>query len=114
MGSIHKIDSISALAATTTKTLDDEPSGAFSTASFLIDITAITGTWTITCSLNIGGVLVTVAEVQYAAASGAAIVPITLAAAFALDEAAVPAINSITYTEDVAGALTGVVYAAYA
>lgn len=115
MGSMYKLTDVgvgAAITEDTTQTLTERPVGAHSSATILVDVTTITGTWTITARLNIGGDTIDVATLASITTTGVKV--ITLAAAFALDEAAVPEINEMFYDETVAGSLIAQVYVCYA
>jgi len=98
-----------------TTTVDLDPSiivpGGHAAASFLLDITAITGTWTITFQYDIAGVFIDIAE--SASVTVAAAVRAALDANFSATRMAIPAPTRIVYTEVVAGSMTATAHAFY-
>ena len=110
MGLQKLLDSQSALAATTTVDRDEESHGGHIAATFFLDISAITGTWTCAVQLNLNGAVVTVATAQHTT-TGLKI--LTMDAAFTGDSECIPTVNRIVWTEDVSGAITADVIAVY-
>jgi hypothetical protein len=109
-GTLHQLNQ-SAQTVTTTVALTSAPPGGRSSASFLWDISAITGTWAVALYLDIGGNSIKIAELTGRTTTGLVRIPLT--ADFSADQMAIPNPTSIIYTEAVAGSLTSAVYAVY-
>lgn len=96
---------------TITVTPQFAPLGGHAAATFLWNITAITGTWDVTLAFTVGGQSITIATLAGKTATGLFRIP--LAADFNATRMAIPGPTSITYNEAVAGTLTSSVIAIY-
>ena len=110
MGAAKLLESVSAITATQTTELDDW--GAHSKATFLVDVIAVTGDWTI--DLNIRGATQILEVATLASITTVGLKQLIVDAKFVAAEDAVPEVNQIVYTEDSAGSLTANIYAFYA
>ena len=84
------------------------PSGGFGSATFLWNITAITGTWDCTVVLNISGNPISVATLVTQTTTG--IKRLALTADFSAVQMGIPIPNSATLNEAVAGTITSEIY----
>jgi hypothetical protein len=109
-GTLHQLDS-SAQTVTTTVQLTKEAPGAYDGATFLWNVTVITGTWDVAVNANIDGQSIKIAELTGRTTTGLVRIPLT--SDFSAVQMAILSPTSITYTEAVAGSLTSAVYAAY-
>lgn len=82
--------------------------GGHAAATFLWNITAISGTWDCAVYFDIGAARIKVAELTGQTTTG--IKRLALTADFNVTRNAIPGITSITYTEAVAGTLTSGLY----
>ncbi len=111
-GSIVLLDSGQKLITTT---VDLNPliivPGGHAAATFLLNVTARTGTWTITFQYDIDGTFINIAVASAIVATG--IVRAPLAADFSATRFAIPHPTRIVYNEDVAGDITATATAIY-
>ena len=84
------------------------PSGGFGSATFLWNITAITGTWDCTVSLIINGGTIAVATLATMTTTG--LKRLALTSDFSAVKMGIPIPNSALLNEAVAGSLTSEIY----
>ena len=84
------------------------PSGGFGSATFLWNITVITGTWDLSLQLNINGQTIAVASLAGQTTVG--LKRVTLTADFSAVQMGIPIPNSAVLTEAIAGSLTSEIY----
>ena len=85
--------------------------GAHRNVTYVYDVTAITGTWEIQANWSPNGTAIPVALASTVTTTGVKI--LTLQAPFDAANRAVPAPDSVTFTETVAGTLAGTLLACY-
>lgn len=110
-GAVRVLDSG---AKTVAVDVDIPGGGGHAAATFILNTTAITGTWTVTLQYQVDGVFFDIATVTRTAAEGTGIEKFVLTAGeFDLTRQAIPEPTRVSYAEDVAGGLTAEVYAFY-
>ncbi len=110
-GTLQLIDTVTALAATTTKVVSGAAVGGHNSASFFVVVSVVTGTWSISPQFAIGSEKIVVAD--FCSISSTGLNVIDIAADFAVSKDAIPSINEVLWTEDSSGAITAKVYVLY-